>query len=576
MYILGISAYHGDASATLVKDGELIGAVEEERFNRLKHCAGFPWRSVKYCLEEAGITIQDVDHIAISRDPSAQLMEKILFSLKKLPNLKFGKFILDRLGAASKLKDVKTDLSENLNVPKSEIRAKIHNIEHHVAHIASAFLVSGFEEAAILSIDGFGDFASSMKARGRGNNIEVLEKTLFPHSIGMFYTMICQYLGFPKYGDEGKVMGLASYGEPRYMDIMRDILRTDEEKGQFSLGLDYFRHHIDGVDMNWDERSPTVGRLFSDKMIETFGPARDPKAEITQDQMDIASSMQYRTEEVIMVLLNDLHQRVGSDNLTLAGGVALNCVANGKILDETPFKEIYIQPAAGDNGTSLGAAFYVCHSLLDQKRRCVMDYALTGPAFDDARIRSALEKAGLKSECPENIAAVAAKIVSEGKILGWYQGRMEFGPRALGNRSIIADPRRGDMKDILNSRIKHREPFRPFAPSILEEYVGEIFETDYPSPFMLMAYKIKKDKRKDVQAINHIDNTGRLQSVSKKTNPLYWELIDEFRKITGVPVVLNTSFNENEPIVCTPEEAINCFVTTKMDALVMGKHLILQ
>lgn len=572
MFILGINAYHGDASATIIEDGRLIAAVEEERFNRIKHSAGFPYRAVKFCLEEASIKPEEIDHIAISRNPNANLHRKILFALSKHPDFNA---IKDRLVYRARIGDIKQELCRALEVDPSKIRAKIHYIEHHRAHCASSFLVSGFEQAAILSVDGSGDFLSTMLAEGVGNEIRVLGQVEFPHSLGILYTAVTQYLGFPKYGDEGKVMGLAPYGEPAYLDKFREIVRL-KENGRFELDLDYFLHHRQGVTMTWEEPEPSLEPIYSPKFVAEFGPPRKPRSELTRHYKDMAASLQAILEEGVFHLLNYLYERTGQKNLCLAGGVAFNSVLNGKVLAMTPFEDLFIQPAAGDGGTSLGAAFYVYHTLLGKPRNFTMTHAYTGPEFSNGRIKNVLDDYGLKYEFydDEEMAWLGAKIVAEGKILGWFQGRLEFGPRALGNRSIIADPRRNEMKDVLNSRIKHRESFRPFAPSILAEAVGDYFERTEPDPFMLRVYEIKKDKRPLIPAVTHVDNTGRLQTVHRETNPRYWQLIKEFEKLTGVPVVLNTSFNENEPIVCTPQEAVECFLRTKMDCLVMGNYLV--
>jgi len=572
LYILGINAYHGDAAAAIVKDGQLIAAVEEERFNRKKHCAGFPALAISYCLEVARISLDQVDHIGISRDPSAHLHKKILFSLTKLASL--SGLIAARLANAARIRDLRQDLMRTLGVAASE-KVKFHNVEHHKAHMASCFFISPFERAAILSIDGFGDFISTMWGLGQGNGIDVLGQVEYPHSAGAVYTATSQYLGFTKYGDEGKVMGLAPYGRPRYLREFRDIIRTDNGSG-FKLNLDYFLHHSEGVDMTWDEGSPTIGRMFSDRFIETFGVGRSAGEPLTQQQEDIAASLQARLEEVGFHILNQLYEETKLDKVCLAGGVALNSVMNGKIALHTPFREVFVQPAAGDSGTAVGVCYYIYNMILHQPRSFVMEHAYTGPEFDERQIEEALKQSSLShcklSNC--ELTQVAARAIAEGKIVGWFQGRMEFGPRALGNRSIVVDPRRSEMKDILNARIKKREPFRPFAPSILEERVGEYFEQTYPSPAMLMVYQVKQEKRSVIPAVTHVDGSGRLQTVTRSSNPRYYQLIADFEQLTSVPVVLNTSFNEDEPIVCTPEEALNCFQRTRMDVLFLGNFMV--
>lgn len=572
MYILGINAYHGDASAAIIKDGLLIAAAEEERFNRRKHCAGFPAAAVRYCLQAANISVDELDHVGISRDPSAHLHKKVLFSITRLPNL--SGLIAARLANAAKVHDLREELARALDVP-SQFRAKIHKVEHHRAHMASCFLVSPFDRAAILSIDGFGDFISTMWGVGDDNHMDVLGQIEYPHSAGIVYTATSQYLGFPKYGDEGKVMGLAPYGRPRYLEQFREIIRTDNGTG-FKLDLDYFKHDSEGVDMTWEDGSPTIGRIFSDKFIDAFGPARLAGEPLTSLHEDIAASLQARLEEVSFHILNQLHQQTKTDRLCLAGGVAYNSVMNGKILLNTPFRGVFVQPAAGDSGTALGVCYYIHNVLLQQPRSFVMEHAYTGPEFANGQIDGVVRESDFdwRELSDHELTQTAAQAVADGKIVGWFQGRMEFGPRALGNRSILVDPRRAEMKDILNARIKKREPFRPFAPSILEERVGDYFEQTHPSPAMLMVYQVKQGKRSVIPAVTHVDGSGRLQTVARSTNPRYHQLISDFEQLTGVPVVLNTSFNEDEPIVCTPEEALNCFQRTRMDVLFLGNYML--
>ena len=573
MYILGINAYHGDAAAAIIRDGRLIAAVEEERFNRCKHSAGFPIHAIRYCLDAAGIGLEDLDHIGVSRDPSAHLHKKILFAAMRVAS--HARQIKDRLGNAAKVRDLKDDLARVFNVPKKQLRARFHNIEHHRAHLASCFFVSPFERAALLSIDGFGDFISTMWAQGEGNSIEVLGQVEYPHSTGIVYTATTQFLGFPHYGDEGKVMGLAPYGQPRFIDQFRDIIRT-EENGQFRLNLDYFRHHSEGVEMTWDSGSPVIGRIFSDEYARLFGPPRVAGAALTDRERDIAASLQLRLEEVGFHVLNHLHQQTGLTDLGLAGGVAYNSVMNGKILLNTPFKRLFIQPAAGDSGTALGVCYQIYNGILKGERGEVMSGAYTGPEFSNDEIRSVLEQSALPYEhyTDGELTKRAARDISDGLVVGWFQGRMEFGPRALGNRSIVVDPRRADMKEILNDRIKKREPFRPFAPSILEERVADYFEQMHPAPTMLMVYQIKEERWNEIPAVTHVDGSGRLQTVSREVNERYYQLISDFAALTGVPVILNTSFNDNEPIVCTPQEAIDCFRKTKMDVLYLGNYAV--
>ncbi len=572
--ILGLNAYHGDAAAALVVDGELVAAAEEERFNRLKHCAGFPALSARWCLEEAGLRPADLDHVAVGRDPRANAGAKLARVLRRPPALSY---LGSRARNAARLGsgDLRATLARALAVPESELAARFHAVEHHQAHVASAFFVSPFEEAAILSIDGFGDFASTMLAHGRGSRFEVAGRVLFPHSLGIFYTAITQWLGFPSYGDEGKVMGLAPYGDPaRFLPQMREIVRTDGDL--FRLGLDYFTHHTHGVEMTWGDGSPAIGRIFSERLVEVLGLPREPRAELTATHNDVAAALQARLEEVYLHVVGSLARRTGSPNLCLAGGVALNAVANGRILPETPFDELYVQPAAGDSGTAVGAAYHVWHQQLGRPRGFVMGHAFTGPGYGDAEIAGALAAAGLDGERLDDAALVrtAAERIAAGDVVGWFQGRMELGPRALGNRSIVADPRRAEMKDVLNARIKHRERFRPFAPSIRAEATAEWFDQGYPSPFMVLVYAVQAGKRELVPAITHVDGTGRLQTVEEAANPPYYRLLAEFERLTGVPILLNTSFNENEPIVMTPAQAIETFAKTHMDLLVLGNYVV--
>lgn len=572
MYILGINAYHGGASACLIKDGQLIAAVEEERFRRIKYWAGFPSEAIRYCLAAGGISAYDLDHVGISRDPGANLYKKMLYVLSKRPSFSL---LRDRLANAARVRDPREVLITRLGLASETLRAEFHNVEHHQAHMASAFFVSPFLEAAILSVDGMGDFVSTMWGVGRGNRMEILGSITYPHSLGNFYTAVTQWLGFPKYGDEGKVMGLAPYGQPIYLDQMRRIVRLQRD-GTFTLDMDYFQHHTEGATMTWDEGTPTLGQFYSQKFIETFGPPREPSSPITKHHEDVAASLQAMLEEAEFHLIHMLQRTTRQKALCMAGGVALNSAFNGKILPQTPFENIYIQPAAGDAGTALGVAYYIYHQILGQPRTYVMQDASTGPFYANESIEKTLDRYDLTYHAldEEKLAQHGAAIVAGGAVLGWFQGRMEWGPRALGNRSIIADPRRTDMKDILNARIKHREQFRPFAPSILLDDVQNYFDQTYPDPFMLKVYSVLPEQRAIIPAVTHVDGTGRLQTVEHEYAPVYWNLINAFKEATGIPVVLNTSFNENEPIVCTPEEAIECYLRTRMDALIIGNYLL--
>ena len=575
MNILGINAYHGNASAAIVCEGRLIAAVEEERFNRVKYAAGFPAQAIRYCLREAGLELKDIDHVAVPRNPYARLGTKLFYALR-MPS-----FARERVKVLAKFTGIPEALAQAFDTEPSKIAAKFHRVEHHQAHLASAFFVSPFERAALLSADGLGDFASTMWGNGDGNRMEIDGAIAFPHSLGLFYSAVTQYLGFLKFGDEYKVMGLAAYGEPDQLEAFRDIVRA--HGNGFRLGLDYFTHHRTGPEMSWAEadKTPTLGKMFSEAMEKKLGARRNPEDPLEQRHRNLASALQARLEEIYLGMLKKLAERTGLKAVCLAGGVAFNCVANGKIFDKTGFEQVYVHPAAGDAGLSVGAAYYVWHQVLGKPRSFVMDHAYWGPGYERDAIRAAIDVNGLAMNgCrveelgEDTLMQRTATIVADGKIIGWFQGRAEWGPRALGNRSIVADPRRPEMKEILNRRIKHREIFRPFAPSILAESTGEWFEKSHPSPFMTLAYSVRPEKRDKIPAPTHVDGTGRLQTVTREANPRYWSLIKAFERITGVPVVLNTSFNDNEPIVCSPAEALDCFQRTQMDALVLGDFLI--
>lgn len=575
MIVLGLNAYHGDSAACLVVDGQLVAAVEEERLRRIKHWAGFPNEAVAWCLREAGCTARDVDHVAVNRNPNANLFKKALYAFRKRPSLSV---VRDRLRNAARIRDIRTNLAEHFDLDPQASRPALHHVEHHLAHLASSFLVSPYDDATLVSVDGFGDFLGSMTGIGRGNRIEVLRRVYFPHSLGLFYLAITQFLGFPYYGDEFKVMGLAAYGEPIYLEPMRTLVRLQND-GRFELGLAYFLHHSQGVTMTWDDGAPNIGTVFSPEMEKLLGPARRPDEPLTQRHKDIAASMQRMYEEAFFHLLAQAYRDTGVPRLGLSGGCAMNSVANGKVFDQSPFTDVYIPPAPGDAGGCVGAAYYVWHHVLGQPRRFVMETPYWGPAASEAEIERAvaelpaLREAGSVARLDEaELCRRTAQAIVEGCVIGWYQGRMEWGPRALGNRSILVDPRRTDMKDILNARIKRRESFRPFAPAILEEATAEYFEHEQPDPFMCKVYKIRPEKRAMIPAATHVDGTGRLQTVRRQDNPLYWRVIDEFRQLTGVPILINTSFNENEPIVHTPAQAADCYLRTKMDVLVLGPY----
>jgi carbamoyltransferase len=575
MVILGINAYHANAAAAIVVDGRLIAAVEEERLNRVKYAAGLPSQAIQFCLDRAGVKLAEVDHIAVPRDPWARLGTKLRFAIR------MPKFALDRVRVMRRFAGIREDLASAFHIAPDAIRGQFHRIEHHTAHLASTFFVSPFDRAAVLSADGLGDFASSMSAVGEGPKMRVLGEVAFPHSLGMYYTALTQYVGFWKFGDEYKVMGLAAYGQPEFLEEFRRIVWSDGPLS-FRLGLEYFTHQNQGAEMTWRDATstPVLGRLFSNYLEQRLGPARKAGEPLTQRHYNLAASMQAALEEVLVAYWNGLAKQSGQKALCLAGGVAFNCVANGRIFDTTPFEKVWVQPAAGDAGLSVGAAFAVHHQILGRPREFVMEHAYWGPQFSPAEIRAVVDRVGSADEVEiaqldeAELVRVTARHIADGKIVGWFQGAAEWGPRALGNRSILADPRRPEMKDILNERIKHRESFRPFAPSIAEEATGEFFEKKHPSPFMTFAYPVRAEKRGVIPAPTHVDGTARLQTVSRASNPLYWKLLHAVGDLTGVPVVLNTSFNDNEPIVCRPEEALECFRRTRMDVLVLGDFVL--
>ena len=572
MYILGINAFHGDSSACLLKDGKVLCATEEERFRRVKHWAGFPSEAIKFCLEDEGISIEQVDHITISRDPKANFFKKVLHSLKNSISIST---IWNRLTNAKKVSSVKGELAKIFELPESEIKAEVHNIEHHRSHIASSFFASRFDKSAILSIDGFGDFTSTMTAIGKGNKFDVLDEVNYPHSLGVFYSTVTQFLGFPNYGDEYKVMGLAPYGEAKYLKELEQILTLTDD-GFFKLNRKYFKHFKEGVAMSWEGGSPTIESLFTPEWEKLFRKAREKNDELEQFHIDLATSVQKFTEKVIFHMLNHLQKKTGCENICITGGVAQNSVANGKILENTNFKNIYIPSAGHDAGTSIGSALYLYNQILGKERLEEITSAYFGKKSSQEEIVKVLEKENVeyKIYSDEDLYEKVSDKLVDGGVVGWFQGRAEFGPRALGHRSIIVDPRRKDAKDLLNEKIKRRESFRPFAPSILKEAVSDYFVQKDTVPFMEKVFDIKKEKYDEIPAVTHVDGTGRLQSVDNEVSPRYHKLISKFAEKSGVPILLNTSFNENEPIVNKPEEALSCFLRTKMDMLVMENIII--
>jgi carbamoyltransferase len=577
MIILGLNAFHADSAAALVRDGELVAAVEEERFRRIKHWAGFPSEAIAYCLREAGIGLEDVDHIALNQDSQANQFQKAAYVLTQRPDLGL---VLNRI-RNRKARASTPELLEKA-FPGHKFRGEVHQVEHHLAHLSSAFHASPFEAAVAISVDGFGDFASTAWGVGRGTELDVEGRVYFPHSLGVFYQALTQYLGFPHYGDEYKVMGLAPYGQPTRLDEMRKIVKLHAD-GTFSLDLKYFRHHREDVPYQWTDGLPEVGDLFSSSLEELLGPRRQASVPLEQKDHDLARSIQAMYEEAFFNLIGVHQKKTGLTDLALAGGCANNSVANGKVRRVTPFKRVYVQSAAGDAGGAIGAALAVWHKN-GGARGSGMDHAYWGPGFADddhaallaARVDD-IAAAGCEVELigdEVELCRRTAEAIADGKVIGWFQGRMEWGPRALGNRSIVCDPRRADMKQILNAKIKRRESFRPFAPSVLDSAVADWFEEEDDVPFMMQVFQIREARRASIPAVTHVDGSGRLQTVHRKTNPRYYGLIEAFRDLTGVPMVLNTSFNENEPVVCVPQEALDCFLRTKMDVLVLGDHLI--
>jgi carbamoyltransferase len=588
VYILGISRHH-DSAAALLKDGQIVAFAEEERFNRQKHFGGFPTLAIQYCLREAGISIGEVDHVAYFWQRWAEIGAGLKHFVRYAPGTFAALKRSDSTGSGPSKGLVATlesdgaqrgpddydvggalllhlkrtfTLKQTLQTAlghSGPLKLQVHLVDHHLSHAASAFYPSSFEEAAIFSVDGLGsDGTCTLLAVGRGKKIHEIRRVKFPHSLGALYSTVTGYLGFYATRDEGKVMGLAAYGTDRYVEQFRDVVRLGP-KGTYELDLSWFQHHLTGK------------HHVSQKFIDTFGPARArTRGPIEQHYADVAYALQDALERTGLHIARWLHERTGLDRVCLTGGVALNSVMNGRILMETAFREFYAPPAASDSGTALGAALYVQSQVLGLARPSGEDVFL-GPAFDEQQIEDALCRGGVDYVRPASITRHAAEQVAAGNIVGWFQGRMECGPRALGNRSILADPRDPTSKGRLNEKIKHREPFRPFAPSVLLEHSGDYFASGYPSPVMLLVFDVLEGRRDEVPAITHVDGSARVQTVSRKDNPLYWELISSFHDITGVPMVVNTSFNDNdEPIVCSPEDALRCFRKTDLDGLALG------
>ncbi|MEP6782108.1 MAG: carbamoyltransferase C-terminal domain-containing protein [Acidobacteriota bacterium] len=577
MLIVGLNAYHGDVAAAIVRDGRLIAALEEERFCRIKHVAGFPARAIERGLQMANATPADVDVWAIARGRRVHLLHKAWFAVTHRPG---AALVAQYRNTAGKHGHIAGTIASTFNLDPSKIATR--DVEHHPAHLASSYYTSGLTEAACCAIDGFGDFVSVSVARGSGGRLDVIDRIFFPHSLGLLYLALTQYLGFKKYGDEYKVMGLAPYGSPTRTAELQKLVRLGAG-GKFTLDLDYFRHWTGDVSMSWDSGEPVVPDVYTDRLIDLLGPARRADEPVTKVHEDLAASVQRVFEESAFHVLRGVHASIPVDALCLAGGCAMNSVANGKIRQNTPFKEIFIQPAAGDNGTALGAALDAWHAASGSSNGPRMQHSSWGTEYDAAAIAAVIQDSGVVTQQRCSLTTIddeaalcdrTAALLADGNVVGWFQGRMEWGARALGNRSILADPRRRDMRDIINQKIKFRERFRPFAPSVLAEAIDEYFVGAVHDPFMIQVYPVQPDKRDVIPAVTHVDGSGRLQSVSRESNALYWNLIRAFQSRTGVPVLLNTSFNENEPIVERPEQALDCFLRTDMDALVMGPHLL--
>lgn len=575
LLVLGINAYHADAAACIVRDGRLLAAAEEERFRRIKHWAGFPSRAIAYCLQQAKADLSDVTHVAVNRSAWANFFRKLAYVAGHRPN---PRLLVSKLRNRRQMAGIGEQLDAVAGRP---FTGCIEYVEHHLAHLASAFYPSPFREAAVLSVDGFGDFASAAWGHGSDGSLSVAGRILFPHSLGIFYQAMTQYLGFPHYGDEYKLMGLAAYGDPSCRKEVEKLVAL-RDGGGFALDLKYFRHHHDDIAYEWPGGAPVCGPLFAEALVDALGPPRSAEAPLEERHRNLAWATQAVYEDAFFHLLNSVQRRHGHAAIALAGGCAYNSVANGKIRERTPFKHCYLQSAAGDAGGAIGAAYVVCRR--NGASAAQMTHAYWGPSFSDTELdailadwRAAIEAEGCavrRFEDERELFDLAARMIADGLVVGWFQDRMEWGPRSLGNRSILGDPRRADMKNILNLKIKRRESFRPFAPSVLRETVSDWFERDDDVPFMLQVIPIRAERRSQIPAVTHVDGTGRLQTVDRTNNPRYYALIETFFRLTGVPMVLNTSFNENEPVVCRPEEALDCFLRTKMDVLVMGNHIV--
>lgn len=578
--ILGLGTGHTDSSAALVDEKGIVAAIAEERINRIKHAAGFPGEAIKECLRIAGAKGADITDIAVARNPWSNLWFKARFVLAN-PGIGIPR-VINRFKLHQAVGQSPMTVAQALGLGEGELKAKFHQVEHHVAHCASAFYQSGFERATGITVDGAGDFVSTMVARCEGNTITPLWKEAWPNSLGAFYTGLCQFIGFDRFGEEFKVMGLQAYGDrQRYREQMRQLVTFDPVAGRLRLNFDYYQNNKfraeEALGMLHAGGEIIPGRIYGDRMAELFGPPRtDRKSPITQREKDIAASMQAHFEEIYLALIDFGVKKVGIRDVAMAGGVVLNAVGNGRAICEGHVDRAYYHPACADDGTAAGAALYVMHGVYNAPRTPKNENAYFGPSWTDEQIEPAVKNSGFRYRklTREELLETTASALATGKIVGWFQGREEWGPRALGNRSILCHPGWPNMKAILNARIKNREPFRPFAPAVLAERCGEIFEGDHEVPFMVVVYYVRPEWRDRLSAITHDDGTGRVQTVNRANNALYYDLIQRFEGKTGVPVILNTSFNENEPVVHRPEEAVACFARTKMDVLAIGSYFL--
>ena len=578
MIILGLNINHADTSACIIVNGKIIAAIEEERFVRIKHYAGLPINSIEFCLQKSELKLKDINFITVNYSPTANFMQKTFYSIKNILSKSLLKKIIKFKNKLFHTNELEKYLKEN------NFTGKIINVEHHMSHIASSYYNSSFKQSVGLTIDGFGDFCSTQTFLCNDNKIENIKKVYFPHSLGILYQSITQFLDFKNYGDEYKVMGLASYGKPEYINQFNELIKYDK-KNLFLLNLDYFSHHTNSkFSYNFSDGIPKFPDLYSKKIIDLLGNERSPTDKIEQRHFDIAASLQLAFENILFLILNDLYDDTGIENLCLAGGCALNSKFNGLIKEKTPFKNIFIQPNAGDAGGAMGSALYFLQNKgvnknkveQDETNKCYLGTSYTNNFIEEKLIKNnkLLKNYSFKKLNDKDLYTEVANRISNNQIIGWFKGRCEWGPRALGNRSILADPRNPNIKDILNAKIKLRESFRPFAPSVLEEFSNKYFDLDYSSPYMLNVVKAKQLAKDLVPSVVHVDNTCRVQTVSKADNFHFYNLISEFNRLTNVPIILNTSFNENEPIVLNPDHAFDCFERTSMDCLVLENWVI--